>query len=311
MSVAEVAELLRSSRRVAVLLGAGISVGSGIPDFRSPGGMYATLRPDLLTATQNQRAAMAAEPTTVVSWSLFRENQLPYLELRRPFILGVAEGRWRPSLAHYFLRELDDRGKLRRCYSQNIDGLEMMTGIDPAKVVTCHGSLGKISCEFCSKSVDREVFVKMLRENVRDIYGEDESAPQDSSMVPCPSCKRPGLKPSTVLYGRNLPEDFFRAMHDDFPNEIDCVVVIGTSLTVSPANQIPMLAARNVPRVVINLEPVGEDLGLSFSSNRDHFLGGPSDQTCAELLRELGWIEEFKEKYYESMAPDSRKMLSI
>lgn len=61
----------------------------GIPDFRSPGGMYDSLRPELLTATAKQRTMMKMDPTSVVSWDLFQENQLPYLELRRPFILGM------------------------------------------------------------------------------------------------------------------------------------------------------------------------------------------------------------------------------
>ncbi|GBG32048.1 NAD-dependent deacetylase sir2D [Hondaea fermentalgiana] len=290
------AAALQTSQRVAVLLGAGISVGSGIPDFRSPGGMYDTLRPDLLTATPAQRALMARDPTAVVSWTIFRENQLPYLELRRPFILGINEGRWKPSLAHYFLQELQDRGKLHRCYSQNIDGLELMTGLDRSRVVTCHGSLGAISCEFCGKPADRDWFTSALRSSIRDIYGTDDSAPKTSTPISCPACGRPGLKPSTVLYGRSLPGDFFEAMEADFPSTIDLVIVVGTSLTVSPANQIPCLAARDTPRIVVNMEPVGEDLGLDFASKRDIFLGGACDDSFANLLRELGWSSTFASK---------------
>jgi NAD-dependent SIR2 family protein deacetylase len=98
-SIKQVAEKIRSGGlRVSCLFGAGISVGAGIPDFRSPGGMYDTLRPELLTATEAQRRAMRSDPTQVVSIDVFAENQLPYLELRRPFILGVAEKRWKPTV---------------------------------------------------------------------------------------------------------------------------------------------------------------------------------------------------------------------
>jgi len=99
-----------------------LTIVVGIPDFRSPGGMYDTLRPELLTATEMQRKEMGLNPTAVVDWSLFRENQLPYLELRRPFILGIHQGKWKPTLGHYFLKVLEERGLLQRVYSQNIDG---------------------------------------------------------------------------------------------------------------------------------------------------------------------------------------------
>jgi len=76
-------------RSVVILTGAGVSCASGIPDFRSPGGMYDTLRPDLITATPKQREAMRLDPTVVVEKSLFLQNAFPYLEVRRPFILGT------------------------------------------------------------------------------------------------------------------------------------------------------------------------------------------------------------------------------
>ena len=66
-------------------MSAGTSVASGIPDFRSSGGIFDTLRPELIAASVEERRLMYADPTTVVSWSLFSQNQLPYLEVRRPF----------------------------------------------------------------------------------------------------------------------------------------------------------------------------------------------------------------------------------
>ena len=76
-------------QRVVVLTGAGVSCAAGIPDFRSPGGMYDTLRPELITASPQERAAMARDPTAVVLKDLFLKNQFPYHEVRRPFILGT------------------------------------------------------------------------------------------------------------------------------------------------------------------------------------------------------------------------------
>lgn len=114
---------------IVVLTGAGVSTGAGIPDFRSPGGMYATLRPELITATQRQRRIMRDDPTAVVDISLFSENQFPYLEVRRPFILGTFAHQWKPTISHFFFRILSDKGLLRRLYSQNIDGLDRQAGL--------------------------------------------------------------------------------------------------------------------------------------------------------------------------------------
>ena len=75
-------------QKVVVLTGAGVSCAAGIPDFRSPGGMYDTLRPELITATPQERAAMARDPTAVVLKDMFLQNQFPYPK-SAPFILGT------------------------------------------------------------------------------------------------------------------------------------------------------------------------------------------------------------------------------
>jgi NAD-dependent SIR2 family protein deacetylase len=89
-------------RNIALLTGAGVSVASGIPDFRSPGGMYDTLKPELLTATSHQKRLMERDPTYVVSWDVFQHNACPYLEVRRPFILGTRDQTWKATIAHRF-----------------------------------------------------------------------------------------------------------------------------------------------------------------------------------------------------------------
>ena len=107
-----------SINNIVVLTGAGISCSTGIPDFRSPGGLYDTLKPDLITATPQQRNQMRSDPTAVVDIDLFSQNQFPYLEVRRPFILGTQQRKWKPTLGHFFIKVLADKGKLRRLYSQ-------------------------------------------------------------------------------------------------------------------------------------------------------------------------------------------------
>ena len=102
--------------------------------------MYDTLRPELLTASARERRMMEMDPTAVVSYELFRRNQFPYMEVRRPFIVGTGEKEWRPTLAHFFLRLLHDKGLLRRVYTQNIDGLDFHVGLPEDIVVPVHGS---------------------------------------------------------------------------------------------------------------------------------------------------------------------------
>jgi len=139
-------------RSISILTGAGVSCAAGIPDFRSPGGMYATLRPELITATEAQRAAMAADPVTVVERGMFLRNPFPYLEVRRPFILGTQERRWRATISHRFIELLHSKaGKLTRLYTQNIDGLDYQTGLPHDHIVPVHGSIGSVACEVCAR----------------------------------------------------------------------------------------------------------------------------------------------------------------
>lgn len=85
--------------------------------------MYATLNPDLLTANDSEREAIRADPTVSLDQQLFLQNPLPMLELQREFILGTREQRWKATLAHRFVELLHCKtGKLKRLYTQNIDG---------------------------------------------------------------------------------------------------------------------------------------------------------------------------------------------
>jgi hypothetical protein len=124
-------------KSIIVLAGAGMSVSCGIPDFRSAGiGLYDTLRSDLLTASDLERALIEGDPTLVLDRGMFMQNPLPMLETKRSFIIGTHEGRWKATLAHRFVEMLHTKlGKLTRLYTQNIDGLEYQTRLPREKVV--------------------------------------------------------------------------------------------------------------------------------------------------------------------------------
>eukprot|EP01033_Poteriospumella_lacustris_P017216 gene17216-12311_t len=305
-SVDAIVEKIRSGQiqKIVTLSGAGISVASGIPDFRSPGGgMYATLRPELLTAPPQQQEAMRYNPTLVVDWDLFRVNQLPYLEVRRSFILGTAAHRWQPTLAHVLILLLHEKGLLQRHYTQNIDGLDhqLSPQLPAEKIVNVHGSLAHVHCEFCGHVEDMAAFQDKVRTQIRNIYdANDTEAPRVSTPIECTHCHRPGVKPSTVLFGRELPKAFWRSVRDDFPQNADLLIVLGTSLVVAPANALVTRVASDVPRLVINREVVGEDLGIDVRASgtaregprRDGFLLGDCDAMAWHLIDALGWAED-------------------
>jgi len=284
-------------RNIVFLTGAGVSVGAGIPDFRSPGGMYDTLRPELLTATEEQRREMKHDPTFVVNKRLFLANQLCYLELRRPFILGLAESKWKATIAHWFISLCNKKGLLRRLFTQNIDGLDFQTNIPDDKIVGVHGSMGQIACEGCHVSCTVESFNKKVRENIKDIYNMDPTAPKESTKIPCESCGKDLVKPKTVLYGAQLPKRFFDCLSKDFPKSVDLLIVAGTSLTVSPANQLPYAVSAETPRLVVNRERVGQELGIVYgpTATRDIYSNKDCDAVFLYLAHKLGWIDDLKE----------------
>ena len=226
-------------RKICILTGAGCSVSSGIPDFRSPGGFYESLQPELITASSVEREAMKKNPSMVVDVEMFQRNQFPYLEVRRPFILGTIEQQWKPTLTHFFFKLLEDKGMLQRIYTQNIDGLDYHAGISAEKIVSVHGTINSMSCEACKLPYPTEEFKVALLSNIKNIYDpEDEDAPAYSTNIVCKNCTLPMVKPDTVLFGTSLPERFFDVASHDFPNNADLLLVVGTSLVVSPANQL-------------------------------------------------------------------------
>eukprot|EP01006_Ploeotia_vitrea_P030817 TRINITY_DN63144_c0_g2_i2.p1 TRINITY_DN63144_c0_g2~~TRINITY_DN63144_c0_g2_i2.p1 ORF type:complete len:334 (+),score=18.45 TRINITY_DN63144_c0_g2_i2:52-1053(+) len=300
------AEFIKSSscKNIAFLTGAGISVASGIPDFRSPGGMYDTLRPELLTATKMERHTMAEDPTAVVSWDLFRNNQLPYLELRRPFILSS----WKPTLGHWFVRAVEDAGKLTRLYTQNIDGLHYQCGLNEDKIIAVHGTMATVSCEGCKAAYPIDEFKEVLQKNIRDIYNP-ENGPKESTGIPCKACGQRLVKPDTVLFGRSLPENFFSSAQEDLPS-LDLLVILGTSLEVSPANSLVPYANQNCVRFVVNSTQVGQ-AWLDYSGKpdgRDLWDSRSIDTVLWELAGELGWDDAML-KYSEHWADASKALL--
>uniref|UniRef100_A0AAQ5XNV1 protein acetyllysine N-acetyltransferase n=1 Tax=Amphiprion ocellaris TaxID=80972 RepID=A0AAQ5XNV1_AMPOC len=261
----DVVRLLHESKRILVLTGAGVSVSCGIPDFRSRDGIYARLAvdfPDL------------PDPQAMFDIEYFRRDPRPFFK----FAKEIYPGQFQPSPCHRFISMLDKQGKLLRNYTQNIDTLEQVSGVQ--RIIQCHGSFATASCLVCKQKVDCEA----IRE---DIFNQ---------VVPrCPRCPDIPLaimKPDIVFFGENLPELFHRAMKQD-KDEVDLLIVIGSSLKVRPVALIPNSIPHEVPQVLINREQLPHlNFDVELLGDCDvivnelcHRLGGDFEQLCYNTVR--------------------------
>ena len=281
-----VADLILSgaAQNVVVLVGAGISVSAGIPDFRSPGtGLYANLQKyDLPT------------PESIFDLQYFTSHPDAFYKLASE----IWPDNFTPTPTHYFLKRLQDHGVLLRVYTQNIDSLETAAGVDPAKVVAVHGNFDSAYVVGTGAPVP----IRELRDAVR--AGKD--GPGGWRAL---SERYRGLvKPGITFFGEKVPDSFHELRVQDFP-KCDLLIVMGTSLSVEPFAALPGAVGPHVPRLLINRElsasPVGtgdvdrveklKALGLKdprffdLASPRDVFQPGDCDAAIAELSRHLGW----------------------
>jgi len=199
--VKSVADLLEKSSHAVVLTGAGVSTESGVPDFRSPGsGLWTMLNPELFTIQG------------------FKANPKAFYEGGAPFFRLIEEAK--PNEGHTVLAELEKRGIIKAIITQNVDSLHQKGGSQ--KVLEIHGTLSSASCMHCSRRVS-------IEEVVADV---------EEGLLPplCVDCGEP-LKPDVVLFGEPLSPDYAEALRE--AEKADLVLVVGSSMQVSPANQLP------------------------------------------------------------------------
>lgn len=147
-----------------------------------------------------------------------------------------------------------------------------------------------------------------MKTQIKDIYNVDPTAPKESSEIRCPACNKALVKPNTVLFGSSLPGAFF----EELPqlDEADLLIVAGTSLVVSPANSVVNYVPSTCCRLIVNKEPVGQDLGIRYGSwaVQDVWTGEMScDEAFMELIQLLGWQE--KVKRIQHLLPESNQEL--
>lgn len=193
----ELAEILRRSNRIVFFGGAGMSTESGIPDFRSAGGLY------------NQESGIEYTPEEVLSRDFFFDHTAEFYRYYRSNLLHPEA---RPNAGHRALAKLEAQGKLAAVVTQNIDGLHQQAG--SRNVLELHGSVRHNSCMECGRNFDLAAILAC------------EGVPH----CPCGGV----IKPDVVLYGEMLDEHVMDAACREL-READTLIVGGTSLVVYPA----------------------------------------------------------------------------
>lgn len=254
-SIDHVIRLLTTSKNIIVLTGAGVSVSCGIPDFRSRSGIYSRLRNEIPEID---------DPHEIFDIRFFSKDPRPFFK----FAKELFPGSFTPSLCHRFIRLLERKERLLRNYSQNIDTLERLAGIE--RVIECHGSFKSASCTKCGVVVSAEdirddVLAKRIPMCVIcNPIGSNEMENQSKRISHCSSMTEGYkdlyemgiLKPDIVFFGESLPEVFHPAINAD-RQKCDCLLVIGSSLKVRPVSLIPEFLKEDVPQILINRERVG------------------------------------------------------
>lgn len=217
--IASIARMLCDARKVVVFTGAGISTESGIPDFRSPGGIWSRYNADDLTYQKFR----ASEQYRKIYWSYDRE--------RYPAMRDAV-----PNEAHRAIVEIEKTGKLSALVTQNIDGLHAKAGTSPEKILELHGTVHDVVCLDCGFRWPREeTNTLMYREGIEVPY--------------CNHCNGP-LKCATIAFGQALPQDLL-AKSFALAKSCDLFITVGSSLVVQPANLLPVEASRGGAKLAL------------------------------------------------------------
>src|SRR5476651_2409460 len=218
-------DLVAESSRIVPFTGAGISTECGIPDFRSPGGMW----------TKNQPipfdAFMASGEMRDEAW-------------RRRFVMEESFAKAKPGRGHLALASLYRAGKVPALVTQNIDNLHQASGIAPCDIVELHGNTTYATCLECGERYDLAW--------VKDKF--------DANGERAPDCSCGGyIKTATVSFGQSMPADAMQRA-EQLTKACDLFLAVGSSLVVWPAAGFPLMAKRNgAIFVIINREPTEFD----------------------------------------------------
>ena len=275
------------AKKILMLTGAGISVKSGIPDFRSPGtGLY-----------HNIQKYNLSNPDLLFNREYIKTNPKPFYNL----VKELMSKNYLPSPAHYLSILFNKKDLLMKYYTQNIDSLDFIAGLAPPFLIECHGHMRTSTCLNCG--------IKINTDLIKNVIVNDQ-------IPKCDKCNEL-LLPDVVMNDDDLPEEFFDQLDKDF-HDCDLLIVMGTSLKVEPFPGMIEDPPINAPRVLINNEPVvtykeeleeknGKLVEISkdrfskkfkfghFFNRRDIFLSGDLNDNVLELIKELGWENDYND----------------
>ncbi|MGQ0568167.1 MAG: SIR2 family NAD-dependent protein deacylase [Armatimonadota bacterium] len=232
MTAAAAAILLRTARRVVAFTGAGVSTESGLPDFRSPGGLLATI-----------------DPATIATRSALEQRPREFYEFYRARLARLAQAA--PNPAHVALAMLERAGRLHALITQNVDGLHQAAG--SRVVIELHGNLREAACTGCGATGPIALLGAALERGA------------------LPQCERCGrlLKPNVVLFDDLMPEqpwqEAVRAARSS-----DIMLIVGSSLQVTPAAFLPRETLEGGGRlIIVNREPTPYDEAAAVTIRGD------------------------------------------
>lgn len=287
-------EKLKVAKRILVLTGAGVSTSLGIPDFRSSEGFYSKIKHLGLD-----------DPQDVFNYDIFVQDPSVFYNIAHM----VLPPEYIYSPLHSFIKMLQDKGKLLRNYTQNIDNLESYAGIRAEKLVQCHGSFATASCITCHWQLPGEKIFQNIRnlelplcpycypkrkeyfptdvpepeENSNQNEGGNENDGYNQSFSGLGSAPKSYgvLKPDITFFGEALPSKFHKTIREDIL-KCDLLICIGTSLKVAPVSEIVNMLPAHVPQVLINKDPVKHaEFDISFL--------GLCDDVVAYVTEKCNW----------------------
>jgi NAD-dependent deacetylase len=259
--LSELSDMIASARHCTALTGAGVSTLSGLPDFRGANGLYTSGVPrGFLDKYPPEVLALYLEGTNPweKAFNIDEFEKDPSLFYTAAASLVYTAHEKEASVVHIVLAELEKRGMLKSVITQNIDMLHQKAG--SRRVIEIHGSPRTHYCLRCA--------------GIRAGYEESAACVRSGGMPRCPQCGRV-LKPAITFYGEPLPLEARRQAEEE-TRSTDLLLILGTSLSVHPAADLPHTTLRHGGRLIIvnnNKTPLDENAVLRFDDLREVFEG--------------------------------------